>query len=473
MLEKVRKTIVTHSLLEQGDRVIVALSGGADSTALLMTLVPIAQEMDLTLMVAHFNHGLRGRQSDADEAFCRDLAEKLHLPFFSGKMNRKNYKKGTSPEDFFRQQRYRYLSRLAKDHRAQKIALGHHLQDQAETVLMNLLRGSGSAGLKGILPRRDGKFIRPLLETSRQEIISFLDQSRAAYRQDRSNKSRRYLRNRVRADLIPYLKEHYNPNIEETLARTAEVLRMEGDFVRNCVDDAVRSSSVQRHQKRIVIQNNDLKKRPVAIRWRMIKMFLEELTPGNNGISFLHVKSVDRLVQGSVSGKRVVLPKRMEARREYDQLILEAKKVPARQKKYAYAVNIPQTVYVREKNLCVETKMVQNRHVDFTRQDRIYLDADKIKYPLVIRNRRNGDWFQPMGMTGRQKIKDYLINCKIPVDQRDSLMLLADDLSVISIENIHLNDRVKITEDTRKVLRLTIKSLSPPSGGSKGQHAQR
>ena len=186
MIEKVKKTIRKYDLLEKGERVVVALSGGPDSTALLKVLIRIATELDLELTVAHFNHGLRGAESDEDEQFSRELAESLGLIFVSGKMDQKKVAKGVSPEDFYRRQRYIFLEKVASDFRAQKIALGHNLQDQAETVLLNLLRGSGLEGLKGILPKREGKIIRPFIETSRQEIISFLEKQNISAQSNQS-----------------------------------------------------------------------------------------------------------------------------------------------------------------------------------------------------------------------------------------------------------------------------------------------
>ena len=174
MIKKVNQTIEKYNLLEKGERVVVALSGGPDSTALLAVLASIAQALDLSLIVAHFNHGLRGAESDEDEKFSRDLSEKMGLSFVSGKMDQRKGNKGISPEDFYRRQRYDFLNKIAEDYQAQKIALGHNLQDQAETVLLNLLRGSGLEGLKGFLPIRDGKFIRPLMEISTAGNYFFL-----------------------------------------------------------------------------------------------------------------------------------------------------------------------------------------------------------------------------------------------------------------------------------------------------------
>ena len=187
MIKKVLKTIEKYKLLKKDERVVAALSGGPDSTALLAALVQIAKLLEFSIIVAHYNHGLRGAKSDEDEKYSQELAKKLGLIFVSGKMDSKLRQKGQSPEDFYRQQRYQFLNKVAEDYNAQKIALGHNIQDQAETVLLNILRGSGLEGLKGILPMREGKFIRPLLEVSRPEIIAFLSETGISYCQDRAD----------------------------------------------------------------------------------------------------------------------------------------------------------------------------------------------------------------------------------------------------------------------------------------------
>ena len=455
MIKKVRKTIEKYNLLEKGERVVVALSGGPDSTALLAVLASIARELDLSLVAAHFNHGLRGAESDEDERFCRDLSDKMGLVFCAGKMDQNN-KKGVSPEDFFRRQRYGFLNKVAADSQARKIALGHNLQDQAETVLLNLLRGSGLEGLKGILPKRDGNIIRPLIEISRREIISFLDKSGISYRQDSSNKNRMYLRNQIRTELIPYLQEKYNPKIEENLAQMAEILRTEDEFIRQKADEALQSTFIQRQQNRILLNIAYINKLPEAIRLRIFKTVLEGFSPAKNGFSFIHIKSLDNLSQKRESGKRIVLPLGIEARREYDHLILESKKDRSIQAQYEYPMNIPGSVFVKERNVTVRVELAAKENIDWESSNKVYLDLDKIQQPVAIRNRRDGDRFQPLGGQGRQKVKKFFIDHKIPCRERDEIMLLVDRLSVIWIENMHLNDRVKITPETKNVLKLEI-----------------
>lgn len=456
MIKKVIKTIERYKLLNKEDRVVAAVSGGPDSTALLVALVQIASLLDFSIIVAHFNHGLRGAKSDEDEKYSQELAKKMGLIFVSGKMDQKLRQKGESPEDFYRQQRYQFLNKVAEDYNAQKIALGHNIQDQAETVLLNLLRGSGLEGLKGILPMREGKFIRPLIEVSRGEIIAFLSKARISCCQDSSNESKIYLRNKIRFELIPYLKEKFNPRIEENLAQMAEILRQDDDYIGNSVQEAMKSTYIQNQSNRISLNIEYVKGLAPAIRSRLFKKILESLNPEKNGFSFSNIKALERLAQITESGKRFSLPLGIEVKREYDNLILERDKACLKQVDYEYPVNIPGIIHVKETNRTISIEKTSRDKMDRHSKNKVYLDLDKIQQPVILRNRRDGDRFQPLGMKGRQKIKSLFINRKIPRHKRNEIMLLVDQNSVIWIENMHLSDRVKISPQTINILGLEI-----------------
>jgi len=459
MIKKVIKTIERYKLLNKEDRVVAAVSGGPDSTALLVALAQIASLLDFSIIVAHFNHGLRGAKSDEDEKYSQELAKKMGLIFVSGKMDQKLRQKGESPEDFYRQQRYQFLNKVAEDYNAQKIALGHNIQDQAETVLLNLLRGSGLEGLKGILPMREGKFIRPLIEVSRGEIIAFLSEAGISYCQDSSNESKIYLRNKIRGELIPYLKEKFNPRIEENLAQMAEILRQDDDYIGNSVQEAMKSTYIQNQSNRISLNIEYVKGLAPAIRSRLFKKILESLNPEKNGFSFSNIKTLERLAQITESGKRFSLPLGIEAKREYNNLILTRDKACCNQVDYEYPVNIPGIIHVKETNRTISIEKTSRDKMERHSKNKVYLDLDKIQQPVILRNRRDGDRFQPLGMKGRQKIKSLFINQKIPRDKRNEVMLLVDQNSVIWIENMHLSDRVKISPQTINILGLEIINL--------------
>ena len=456
MIKKVLKTIEKYKLLKKDERVVAALSGGPDSTALLAALVQIAKLLEFSIIVAHYNHGLRGAKSDEDEKYSQELAKKLGLIFVSGKMDSKLRQKGQSPEDFYRQQRYQFLNKVAEDYNAQKIALGHNIQDQAETVLLNILRGSGLEGLKGILPMREGKFIRPLLEVSRPEIIAFLSETGISYCQDRSNESKIYLRNKIRSELIPYLKEKFNPKIVENLAQMAQILSQDDDYIHNSVQEIMKSLYIQNQSNRISLNIEYVNGLAPAIRLRLFKNILESMNPEKNGFSFSNIKALDGLAQIAKSGKRISLPLGIDAKREYGNLIITRDDHGLTQAEYEYPVDIPSVVHIKEINRTISIEKTLRDKMDRQNKNKIYLDLDKIQQPVVLRNRRDGDRFQPLGMTGRQKIKSLFIDRKIPRGKRNEILLLVDQDSVIWIENMHLSDRVKISPKTINILSLEI-----------------
>ncbi len=456
MIEKVKKTIDKYNLLKQNDKVVVGLSGGPDSTALAVILAQIAPSLNIRLITAHFNHGLRGSESDRDEYEAGQLALRLNLPFISRKMDKVFTPKGLSPEDFYRRERYQFFEEAAKANNANRIALGHNLQDQAETVLLHLLRGSGLDGLKGISPLRDDKYIRPLLEISRQEIIFYLDGAGITYRQDSSNNSVIHLRNKIRLELLPYLKKEFNPKIDEALAHTAEILYEDNWFIEQSVSKALNSAFIKKQNNKFLLNMEYIKSLPRSIQRRLIKELLESFSLERNGITFLHVDSVDNLLQKSESGKKICLPGGVEARREYEDLIIEKLEFYSKPIEYSYEVDIPGTVHIVQRNKIVNLQLVKKDKIDFSIKNKNYLDMDKVEFPLVLRNRRAGDWFQPLGMTGRQKLKSFFINKKITQKKRNEIILLADQREIVWIENMHLNDRVKITPETKNVLELEI-----------------
>ena len=366
--------------------------------------------------------------------------------------------RGVSPEDYFRRERYRFLDKVALDHGANKIALGHHLQDQAETVLLNILRGSGLDGLKGFLPMRENKYIRPLMEVSRQEINDFLKEAGVEYRQDSSNSNKVYLRNHIRNELIPYLKEKYNPRIEQNLARMADIIRRDDEFIGEYVSAILTSPHIHKKKNEVSFSTEYFKMLHISLGYRILKAVLEGLAPYNKGFSSCHIQALVDLVNKSSSGKSISLPYRLRAQKEYDQLIIRSDRIEKTQD-YEYSMTIPGTVDLRERQVILSTRRATVDEVDFKCLYKTYFDRDKIKEPLIIRNRRSGDWFKPLGMRGSQKINKLFIDRKIPRPKRNGIALIADQESVIWIENMHLSDRVKVSPETKNVLILEIQTL--------------
>ncbi len=462
---KVRKTIEKYAMLNPGDRVGVAVSGGADSIALLHMLSMLASEYDLALFILHLNHGIRGGESDGDELFVMELGKSMGIPADSEKVSipALKKKKGGSLEDICRKERYSFFERMSQKHRLNKIALGHNLKDQTETVIMRFLRGSGLEGLKGFLPVRDGIYIRPFIDVTREEIISFLRERNISFVTDSSNKDNKYLRNRIRNILVPELKASYNMKLEENIGRTADILRIEDDFIRESIEGIISDWEIDRDNAGINIRK--LKKLHPALQWRLIKTILEGYSTARNGIGYLHVKSVVDLIEGSSPNASVDLPLNLMARREYNELIISQGEgevshtsknhFPDGRKKgdFSYTVKVPGSVDIIETGVRMNFDVVDVREADAYSDNPVFMDYNSISFPLVVRNIRSGDRIQPLGMKGTKKIKALFIDGKVPKSGRKSISLLVDQKSVLWVPGMRLSDRVKITNATEKVVK--------------------
>jgi tRNA(Ile)-lysidine synthase len=311
MLRKVRKTIADSSLLERGDHLLVAVSGGPDSVALLWTLVLLSREYELQLTTAHLNHGLRGEEAQAEERFVHSLCAGMGIRCISKRIDIRavQKKKRRSLEDVGREERYRFLHETTEVCGAEKIATGHQRDDQAETVLINLLRGSGLEGLKGIVPVREDRIIRPLLHVARTEILEFLDREGLTYFTDSSNKSPRFLRNRIRHQLIPELSRLYNPGIVRGLSQTAEIVRREDDYLRMKVEQILHRWGVVPGRGEAAIPLADFVGMHAALQGRVVKRLLEEASREGNGVGYRHVEAVLALARSSrLHGASLDLP---------------------------------------------------------------------------------------------------------------------------------------------------------------------
>jgi tRNA(Ile)-lysidine synthase len=472
MIKKVKKAIEEYGMLDIGDRIVVAISGGQDSVALLKVLEMISCEYRLILIAAHLNHGIRGDDANREEQFVRQFSQNIGIELECGKVHVPSLKRGTgkSIEDIGREERYRFLRRVAQKYGAQKIALGHHLHDQAETVIMNFLRGSGACGLKGMLPVRDDMFIRPLLGINRKEILDFLNEQQISFMVDSSNKSKLYLRNRIRHGLIPELKTGYNPRLEENLNIMAEIFRLEDDYMKAVVGKLLTDWGVKRFDEEIRIKRSDLRSQHPAVQNRIIKTLLEKISPSGKGIGYVHVRAVINLGNSDKSAGQVNLPSKIHVRCEYDWLCFDrqTKKGISFQamdrmdrnetlKGLFYSISIPDTVYIQELDMTMMFSLVQlPKEIISAEPNVAYMDYEKIIPPLVVRTIRSGDRIQPLGMRGTKKLKSYFVDTKVPQRKRNKIPLVVDAHSIIWISGMRLSERVKITNKSRKILKVEI-----------------
>ena len=252
------------------------------------------------------------------------------------------------------------------------------------------------------------------------------------------------------------LKREFNPRIEENLARTAQVLRREDDFIKGFVSEAIESPFISREQGGFCLNVDYVRSLHPAVRGRLLKVILDEMYSGPKGLSYVHINCLEEMIQLKKSGKMIHLPGRIKARLEYGRLILGKQDLNAKKVEYAYPITTEGSFYIREKGVNVCLQKVSRPYIDYKAKNKVYMDLAALQPPLLLRNRRKGDWFEPMGAGGRKKLKDFFIDQKVPRTQRDDIMLIVDAVSVVWVEKMRLSERVKITDQTKSVLEVRI-----------------
>ena len=438
-------TVRKHEMLSPGDCVLVAVSGGADSVALLYFLMEIQKSFFLTLSVCHVNHNIRGEDSLKDADFVKSLCLSLGLPFYYYSANVKSASKnlGLSIEEAARKIRYSFLYKTAKACGAKKIALGHNQNDNAETLLLRLCRGTGLMGMRGILPIRKAygfTLIRPLIETERVAIDALLEAKGIHFRTDISNFDRTFSRNRIRHDVIPAL-EQINPKAVAQMAKSMQILKEEEELLANMANDVVEgcfSQNIAEEGFRIYIPA--LLKVAKVLQRRVIRQCLLRVC-GLKDISQVHVAQIETLIE-SQTGKETHLPGGLRVFKEYDYLMLIYKKTD---EPLGFCLNIPINTPVFVPNIrryvyaSLEIPCI-NSQVNSLEICTKYFNYDKIKGTIQLRTRRFGDRIHLAGV-GHKKLKDEFCDRKIPKAKRDTIPLLALGNSILWImgENSRVN----------------------------------
>jgi tRNA(Ile)-lysidine synthase len=421
LLAKVTHTIIQQNLFKPGDSLIVALSGGADSTALLDLLAHLP-DFNLKLIVAHLNHGLRGAESDADEEFCRTLAETYALPFATQRVDVKKMAqvRRLNLEDAGRRARIEFFDALSIRQGAAAVVLAHHADDQAETVLMRLLRGSGMSGLSGMPYRNDRGYLRPLLDVPRAEIEQYLHDRDLHWREDASNRDTAFLRNRIRHQLLPLLEE-YNPCVRSTLATTASLLAGDEDLLEELTGEAF-SKACCMEEGRVVCTLGPLRSLKAALLKRVLRHAITALTGTLAGVSLRHIDAISALIDSDRPNSRVTLPEGITAVREYDRLLLQLNDRIWLDSDFELLIPEPGEYHLPIGGT-ISVELISSAAFPIT-SDAACFDLVKTPFPWVVRTFRPGDRIVPFGMKGRKKVKNIFIDQKIPVSERKIIPLL-------------------------------------------------
>ncbi len=461
-VEKVRKSILKYRLVEQGERVVVAVSGGPDSVCLLDILSCLSPDLKLELVVAHFDHGLRPDEDQDETRFVASLAAVRNLPFETKSAHMDA--QGGSLEDRARKARYRFFEEVRTRFSADKIALGHQRNDQAETVLMRLLRGSGTGGLSGIAPIRDGRVIRPILELGRSEIETYLHKRELSFKTDPTNREEKFLRNRIRSLMIPSL-EQYQPQVIDILAQTADILREDHEYLETVSRKWLAERAPAQRNGLVEIDVAEFLELPPAVGKRVIRHCVAHTGTGLSGVTWRHISSVYQLAGGKRSQGAIHLPKGLMVQRIYDRLSF-GKGSSRKSADYFHILHGPGRYAIEDASciLLVEEMCAMPPSFPEGAPWTAYFDARKISYPLALRNFRPGDKFIPLGMRGHKKVKDLFIDRKLPKPVRSRLPILLSGENILWVCGIMIDDRVKVSLDTEKVLKVSLHGVSDFAG---------
>jgi tRNA(Ile)-lysidine synthase len=451
ILERVKKTIQEYQLLERKDRILVAYSGGIDSTGLLALLLELREEWSFELFLGHFNHKLR-QTADEDEQFVKGVAKKYSLPLFVGSKDVRSQarKKKLNIEEAGRKLRYDFLKKTALKIGAAKIATGHTMTDQAETFLMRLMRGSGLRGLGGIFPLVEGTIVRPLIQVERSDIEAYLEKRGIEFRTDESNFDRRFLRNRIRLDLIPYIKQNFEPAIVSSLSRIASIIREEDSLLEKIVQEKIKKV-VSKKKNLISLQVKPLSSLPRAMARRVVRDFISELRGNLREISFEDVESVLCLKEG----KEFPLRKDHVLKREKNKIFLKSKVTTEIRYEYRWDGKAP--LEIKELKLRFEGKKIKRRKSlprDFDDQKRAFLDMEKLKFPLLVRNRREGNRYQPLGAPGQKKLKEIMRAKGIPLSERERRPIFLSGDEIIWILGLPVSEKFRVGEGTSDIFEI-------------------
>ena len=461
LFDQVRRTIDRYHLLERGDRLVVGVSGGLDSMVLLHLLNAYRETFHLSLIIAHLNHGFRPEESEKEAELVQKESAQLGLPFEYGQFNVKEFQKlsGFSPQDAARKIRFQFFHDLLKKHHAKKIALGHNADDQVETILLRIMRGSGLQGLKGILPLRDGKIIRPLLETWREEIESFAIEKGIHFRLDSSNVKHDYLRNRIRLALIPSMEREYQPNFKKILLRTAAILREENDYLERGAGEAYQTI-VQEERNILSFNFSEYQSLHQAIQWRIIRKMMEILCGQGMVVEEREgseVRQIHQRLRQPPPSFILELSHGVRIEKRYDRVELGrggVRPFPP----FEVELISPGRTMIEELGKEIVIEEVNRTQLRDYRESltMAFMDYESLQFPLRIRNFRPGDRFCPLGIKGTQKLKEFFIDHKIPRFERLKIPLLISREMIIWIVGYRIDERVKVTEKTKRVLKVKV-----------------
>jgi len=450
-----------HDLFAGHSPVLLGVSGGADSVCLLHNLSGLRQEFGIDLHVAHLNHGLRGDESDDDALYVTELATKLGIPMTIQKRDVAFYQKknSLSEEEAAREVRYSFFAEVAQSIGSDRVAVGHTSNDQAETILMHMIRGTGLSGLRGMQPVSNLKLtnnaqltvIRPLLELNREETESYCKKNNLSPRQDSSNISTKYLRNSIRSELIPILKK-YNPNIIETLSRSTEMVADDMDYL-SAETSKLWGTVINETDDGISIDNKSFNALPLSLKGHLLRSALEITLGGIRDISQSHIQSLIEILAKPSAGKKLSLPGGLFFHGGYYQSLIckdEILTLDLPEIEGEYKITVPGETSIP--GWYIRTEITSNQGQSTNRK--AFFDFDLVGQNLIVRPRNEGDRFLPLGMSSSKKIQDFLVDAKVPRNTRGRIPVVCAEDGIIWVAGYRIDERFKVTPATDQMLSI-------------------
>ncbi|HAT4798030.1 TPA: tRNA lysidine(34) synthetase TilS, partial [Clostridioides difficile] len=459
--DKVLSTINKHNLIQKGDKIVLGLSGGPDSVCLLHVLNRLKKDFNIEIYAAHLNHQIRGIEAQKDALYVSKLCEDMGIIFFVKSINVPKYceNEGLSLEEGARKLRYEMFYEIKDKIKANKIAIGHNLNDQAETVMMRIMRGTGLKGLKGIDYIRDNCIIRPILDVERNEIEEYCEAYNLNPRIDKTNLENIYTRNKIRLDLLPYMKDNFNSNVIESIVRMSNSLKSDNDYIEKEAEAKFREVSNIKEKGFVEINLDDFVCLHDAIKVRVLRNSIKHILGDTNFVDQRHIEDIMSLEDNSKVNKMLTLPRNIFVYRKKDSIILTNEEIVNEEIEFYY--NVPSNGFIKIKELkqIIETQVMSIDRYKSMKLDNSSkgFDFNKVKGGIVIRSRRQGDKIK-LAM-GSKKVKDLFIDLKIPREERCKIPIITDSEGIICVGDYKISENYKIDENTKEVLKINFNKL--------------
>ncbi len=460
---EVRAYIDRHEMLPHGATVLAAVSGGPDSMALLTLLHRLQPTYRINLIVIHVAHQLRGHESVRDALFVRQQAARLGLPCHVVRVDAKRFRQtsGLSPQHAARELRYAALAKLQQQLGATRVALGHIADDQTETLLLRLLRGTGPAGLAGMPPVRR-PYIRPLMSIRRQTLIDFLRAEGIPWVRDGSNRKRIYQRNRIRLDILPILRQH-NPQIDRRLYELTEMMAAEHQLLERQVDAWYPCIVRRQSDHRLILQCQAYQQASLAIQRRLLRRIADQYVDPTAAVQFHHIERMRLLLTHGKAGQRLTLPGQWLVERHHAAAFMWRANAPT-DKAPAATLSVPGRVILHELGAEVTAEFLGEAPSPLAPgKDVVYIDAASIQTPLMVCTRWPGARFHPLGAPGHKKLKSFFIDHKVPRAERERIPLVVSGTDIVWVAGYQLGNRFRIRPETQQTVQLKYLTRSTTS----------